>query len=603
MDEFQKQNVSRPVLDGETRRRIEGIDEVDPSQTLNLSGSTGEGFWVKNKWFVLILVLGMLAVAVLAWLALRKPSVSGQPDFKISIEAPTQINAGGEVVLKAILANNESRTVDSPTVEVVFPSGATFIQAEPKPSNLSGTLYSLSDIAPGANVVLWLKVKMDGSVGDSGRFLVKSKYKLSGISADFETTTEHVIALSSAGLTLNWAGPETAANGQPVVYTLRYSNQSEQDVESMRVLVSLPPAFQLASTSPSANYGSSGWDIGDFKIGVEGELKLEGSFSSSSGQTLPFTAEMLVADGKGGFFKQAQAEFRTSLGSEPLVVTQEFQAGKEGDVVFAGDNISYSIKYQNLSSSAARGVRIVFAFESDTVDLASVRAEGAKISNREVTWSAGSTGSLEVLNPNSSGTLQVSAKVKKPAVSGNYKNPEVKTSVKIISNEYDSFLNGNSVTLKVGSEATLAGSASYSSGAKPIKVGNETYYEVSLSLSNTTSDLLDSELIAYIPSGAKLDASSVNLDEAGRINFDPTTGRLSWKVGVLRAHSGTFIPKRELKFKVGFIPSAAEVGDVVDLADKIEFIGKDAFADREVVLTSSKISTSAFGSGEGRVTP
>ncbi len=593
-ENFEKKSVSEPVLDSETRQKIsEPKPPVEKVVAADTVGMSNVGFWGRNKWFVLILVFSLGVLAILAWVFTRQPDAPKQPKLSFKIEAPSEIQSGGEAVVKYVLENKETRVVAEPRLQIVLPAGASFVDAQPKAVNLSGTLYELADLSPGASVTVFVKAKFESGLGESLVFSGKVNFQLQGLSARFESSAEASAKIVTAGLSVEVSGPNSAANGQPVSYTVRYANQTEKDYPRVRLAVVFPPGFQLALATPKPNGGANTWDIDQLTSGSSGELKLDGSYSATGGESQKFRAELQLAGEDGKFYKQAEGEFSTLMQSQPLRVSQAV-AMQDRAYALAGDELSYTINYQNTATTAARGARIVFTFVNNTIDLSSIEAEGAQVSGNEVTWSAASSTSLEVLSPNDSGTLRVSARIKNPPVNDRTVNPDVKTSVKIIANEYDSFIKGNDQTVKIGSEPALESTVDFVGGTRPLTVGSQSTYQVNLLLKNTTSDVVDGELVAFLPPGVVFQASTLNQAEAGKVSFNQSTGKLVWTVGSLRAYTGTFAPKRQLSFQVQVTPAISQVGISPELLKNIVFTGLENYTQREIELKDKNLSTSDF---------
>jgi hypothetical protein len=177
--------------------------------------------------------------------------------------------------------------------------------------------------------------------------------------------------------------------------------------------------------------------------------------------------------------------------------------------------------------------------------------------------------------------------------------------VKIKANEYQDFLPGNDLALKVSSPATLSGSVKYVSGQLPLKVGQSTTMAVTMSLTNSTNDFNNAILTGFIPSGAVYDAASVTAKEAGSVSYDSATGKITWKLGVLPAHTGDFNPARSLSFNVRVTPGANQAGQELTLFRNITFVGKDIFTAQDINLKTDDLTSTDMPNGfdTGRVQP
>ena len=379
-----------------------------------------------------------------------------------------------------------------------------------------------------------------------------------------------------------------------MTYTVKYKNNSDKDIENGRIEIKYPEHFQFADGSPQPNLGKNIWNVGTLSSQQEGEITFRGSFAgASAGRSEIFDIAFLVLDNSGKFFTQASTSFTTALETLPLFVTVEATSGAPNGIVKPGDSINYKVSYRNNASVPARGAIIVVNLESPAVSYSSIRAEGAQINNGTITWNASSDRNLEVINPNESGSFDFNLDVNNPPVRDTAKNIEVKTTVKIKSDEYETFLPGNELALKVSTLASVTASVEHTSGALPPKVGNSTTYTLTLALRNGTNDLKDGILTAFIPvASSGVDVSSVQpTKERTNVTFDASTGKITWKVGTLTAHTGTFSPLRKMSINVRITPSSGQAGKEVELLKSISYKTTDSFTSQNLTLTAESIGT------------
>lgn len=603
MDNFEQKPVGSTSLDTQTRARL--ASEASPPSTPMTSGiDTGDSFWKRNKWFAVLALLAVVVIGVLAYAAFRKPSATTEAKVVMDMTAPTEVQSGNEGVIKTIITNNDSKAIEGLEMELVYPSGVVYVSSNPTAQNLSGSVFALPNLSPGQNVAVLTKLRYEGGVGENRQVVAKLKYKLHGISAEFNKQTQVSTKLVAAGVTLDIQGPQNATNSELVTYTLQYANQSQQNFDRVRIKVVLPPGFQFAGSQPAPSQGKDTWDILGLPVAQGGQIAISGAYQSATpGQGAVVSAELLVPDANGGYFSQGQASFATQIAQMPLLVAQTWSGKTEGNLnTDPGQGLHYHITYQNNAPVAARGVRIVFTVESLTADLSTLSAEGAAISGNTVTWSAASQPALEVLNPNESGSVDVSVRVKNPPIKDRSVNPDVVTSVKIISNEYDAYMAGNKIQVKLNTQPRFEGSSSFTSGPKPPKVGQTTRYTITLALRNTTNDVTGGTFTAFIPNTNGFDMTSVTKSEAGKVTYDSSTGRLVWTVGTLPAHTGEFSPVRSLQFQVSATPASAQIGRSIVLMKDAVFKGVDSFTQNPVTLQIVDMtSQEAAGGGAGQV--
>ncbi len=87
------------------------------------------------------------------------------------------------------------------------------------------------------------------------------------------------------------------------------------------------------------------------------------------------------------------------------------------------------------------------------------------------------------------------------------------------------------------------------------------------------------------------------------VKFDNSTGKLTWNLGQLAAHSGDGRPERSLEFNVKTTPSNSQVGQAIVLFKNIDFSATDDFTQEGINLDLTDLSTNNLpgGSNIGRV--
>lgn len=603
--DFQKQSVPEASLDPVTRDRLAAASPP-PAGVASAPALTLEpNFWQRNKWFLLVSVLAVAVIAVLAYLAVRSPARPAEPKVTLAVEAPESAGSGSEIVVKVVVTNADSHALESGSLELVYPAGVAFVSANPPAVNLSGSQFALPAVPAGLNVAVLIKVRCEGNVGDTLQILAKVKYKLAGISADFTRESTAGVRLTAAGAGVSIDGPAQAVSAGILTYTIQYSNQSTQGFDRVRVKLVAPQGFQFAASNPTPSQGTDTWDISPFPAGATGEITVSGSFvGGQPGQSYTLVGQLLVPDKNGQFYVQTEQRFTTALQDQPLLVSQSVTGGGQGKAARAGDTLQYKIQYRNNAAVPARGVRIVFSVDSAVVDLSSLQAEAGQISGTTVTFSAAGDPRLETLRSGEEGAVTVGLRLKDPLVADRTVNPKLVTSVQIRSDEYDSFLPGNTLTIPLATAFKLERSAAYVSGALPPKVGQQTVYKVGLMLRNTTSDITDATVQLFIaPGGAAFDKSSLSSAEAAAVTYDQSTGKLVWKVGTLKAHTGAFLPVRALEFTVRVTPSVSAVGRPIRLVRDITFRGTDSGIAEAVQASGQEITSqdAASSSADGVV--
>lgn len=597
---FVTKKIESPIIP------LEAQNQIDP----NIKNYTQpkQSFFKQNRYYILAIVIGIVIISVLSYFAFKKPANEPTQEAKVKLEivSPELAPSGSEPVYQIKIENQDTQKLVNMELEITYSSGLSYSNSNIKPSNLSGTLFEIPDMIPGQNAAIVLKTKVTGNINDNKTLTANLRYKFNNFNSTFTKKQESSLRLAASDIILEINGAQSVSNAQIAVYNIKYKNTSNSDIKNARLKIDFPPGFSFASANPLPDISNNIWNIAKLSKDQEGTIELSGSFKDSNpGEAKSFNADFSVQGKDGNYFVQSQASFISGISSLPLLVSQIIENQKENNIVNPGETINLEVRFQNNAAIVASGVNIIMSLDSKAVDLSSLRSEGGQISGNTITWNASGVKSLENLLPSESGSVSMSFTLKNPATKDSSKNLTVISSLKIKSNEYETFFPGNEISLKISSPASLASSLKFDSGTFPPQVGLKTIYKTSLSLKNSSNDIAEGVLTAFITSGsANFIPGSVSSAESSKFEFDQATGKITWKVGNLPAYAGKFNPSRNVDFGLSIIPSASQAGDSPELLTNIKFTGKDSFTGQEVILETENITTDdadTSGNGNGRV--
>lgn len=570
-----------------------------------------DGFWPKfknfyseNKWYMWAIVVGLAIIAVLAVIAFwpRHKEPTEQAKVSVSFDAPATVSAGGEVIYKIKILNQDPAKLVDMNLELVYDEGLTYVSSTPKPENLSGSSYLVPDLSSGQNAVVIVKTLVQGNVNDDKRLVARLHYSFDNFSSDFTTEQSHTVRLVASDVIVDLSGPDTAANGDELTYTINYRNSSKKDIENSRIQLTHPEKFELTGSNPEASLGKNVWNLGTLEPNQTGQIEFTGRFQNTgSGEEGEFTVEFLVLDNEGNFFTQSSNSFSTRIESKALSIEQRLTSGSSGGVVNPGQTVNVELSFQNTTQIANTGLQVTAEINSSSVDLSSIKAESGFVSGNTISWNASGVAALEQLDSGSSATLRYSFKVKNPATQTNQERIEIALNAKIKSNENSTYSESSVLKLKVASPVAIVVSVDHSGGAQPPVVGVASAYSITIDLSNQSNAMRDGIVTAYIPTGVNLDPATFSPAESNLTSFDKSTGKITWRFGQLIAHAGNSNPARSLSFVVTITPTSSQLGQNVELLKDIVITAKDDFTGASVEAKANGLNTGSVPSGVGRV--
>jgi len=274
------------------------------------------------------------------------------PDVKTSkTVTPTTIQEGDKVTYTVVFRNEGNQEAVLDAISDTLPTGFVFEDMLPgglqdDPSGVSGTIVwnGPYTIGIGADLTLIYKVKAESFPGVQASNEVMAL--LDGETTDPASATVE-LGLRKIYLPLairNWAPPafgvtkEASAaevvQGDPVVYTVKFTNYGTEPGTISEIRDTLPPGFVFQSME-----GNS--DVAAAPTGATGTIFWTGPFQVAGGQTLTLIYKVQTPSEATGDFENV-ATATTSVGSaprdpgtatvivkEPYLLQENFEAGRE----------------------------------------------------------------------------------------------------------------------------------------------------------------------------------------------------------------------------------------------------------------------------------
>lgn len=567
-----------------------------------------KNFLKQNKWYIIAMLVGLIIIGVLAFIAFRpqKQEPTQKAKVGVSFDAPEIAPATGDVIYKIRIKNEDTVKLVNMELELLYPDGLSYVSSTPKADNLSGSIFKIPDLPPGTDVPVVLKVAVAGDVNNELKLIAKLNYRYDKFNSLFTEESAHSIRLTATDVILDFTGPNSIAGSQTATYDLYYRNNSNEEIPNARIILSYPNGFVFAGSDPAPTIGQNTWDVGTVKNQDGGKITITGNFMGvSEGSGYLFEVEFQAQDGSGNYFAQSVARHETSIVSQPLSVEHRVISGASGNIVSPGDEVSYEVNFRNNSPLVATGVNIEAEIITAVVSSTEIKGQNAAVRGNTIFWNASSSPVLATLGPSAEGTLRFSLKVNNPAIDGDKTNLTVVTKVRIKSNEERDVLPGNEITLKINSPASLARSVNHVSGPLPLRVGQQSTFEVNLEVRNSSNDLQGAVLSAVIPVGVEIDLSGLSGEEVKSVKYDKATGRFSWEAGFIPAHSGRSKPAKKIALKMLITPSPNQVNDSPTLIKGIVMTARDSFTGQNLTLRAEDLSTGNLPGqdGLGRVEP
>ncbi|HEY0160465.1 MAG TPA: hypothetical protein VGF28_24470 [Thermoanaerobaculia bacterium] len=180
-------------------------------------------------------------------------------------------------------------------------------------------------------------------------------------------------------LTITGAASVSHLNrGESATFTFDYANASTAAVHNSVVEVPLPDGFTLTAASAGGVVQDAKvrWTVGTLEAGEGGSVTVTGTIDTAEGSTFAMTGYTVTADGRA----TATGPAVNVLVDYPLSI----QVRANPDPVVAGQDILYTLRYENLNAAQATNVVVRAEVPAGTTFLAA--ANGGSRSGSHVTW-------------------------------------------------------------------------------------------------------------------------------------------------------------------------------------------------------------------------
>lgn len=423
-----------------------------------------------------------------------------------------------------------------------------------------------------------------------------------------ELTMENKISvnITAAPVTLEVAAPQQVVDGDSMDYVITYKNLDVKAATNMQLRVDFPQGFQMSSSEPKSSEQNSYWYLGNIEAGQGGKIVIHGQIKGSSDEGKNIIAS-LGRMGDNEFVVFNKQEVITKMVSPVLAITQKVDNNTDG-VVSAGDNLQYTITFQNTGSIGLRDAIVNAEIKSKILDFSKINVQGGSFdgSKNLITWKASDVPVLANIDPKAVGTVRFSIPVKSiiPIENELDKNLIISSVAKIDSPDIPTPLNSNKIIgsnkldLKLASKVIFTTKGFYADeklknvGPIPMQVGKETTFTLHWSVINVSNDITDGKVVSALPTGVRWLGKTYPSGE--KIVYNERTNQLIWDIGSVKAATGVFGAPLEAAFQVGVTPQANQVDQPLILVNNSIFTAKDTFVEREITLTNELKNTQLY---------
>jgi len=336
----------------------------------------------------------------------RTTPVTSTPDVKVIVSDSADPVRPGDLFIYTIQYRNDgSAPVTNLRITETYPSGVTYISANPSPSS-GNNVWVTNTLGAGQSRFIFVTVRAnsplpDGTVLDN-TVTIDADSPVNPFS-DTELTSVSAPTLSLA----KSASTSTPAANSVLTYTLAYTNSGSSYASNVIITDAVPINTQYLSCAPAGSCNQAGnvvtWALGQMLAQTTGRLTMTVNVNNNlvNGTILTNTARISATEGISAFVRITG----TVVSAPALSLTKSDGVASAA----AGQTLTYSLMYANSGNAPTSNVVITDRIPSNVTYQSCAPSGLCSQAGGTVTWTIGTvtatTGSAVTVTVRVSSTL------------------------------------------------------------------------------------------------------------------------------------------------------------------------------------------------------
>jgi len=560
-------------------------------------------FW---KGLTVVLILGAIAGAILIFARLIPFNAS---DVRVTIDAPRELDIGGEADVFVTVENGTRATLRSGTIALDVPEAIEVITAEQ---------LEFETLEFRGQTTAKFRIRTKGDPGAEEAIRARVRFRPRQLSAVFEKQARATIVLRDLPFSARFSFSADIQTATPTTFFLDIESDTRSRIGPVGVTLAVPESFAVTRTNPEHVRQEDVllWDFDDVDQDFSERIAVTGTFDVIA-EAGTFTARVGLLNGertKLEAYREVEDTVRLRTGEIRVDVNVNDVPDPFEAPVEAGSTVRYTIEYRNTTPDPVHDVSVVLAAAHPLILQRNVEASEpyTRSVSGEYVWSAPAFAALSRLDPGEEGAITIQFPMEQipelETIADT--NQAIPTRARVLSG--GRILGERQVTLKLVGQLKVAASVRYfrapggsNKGPLPPVVGEETTYTVDLSVTGGTSGIEGTTARIVLGDGVRYLGPVDPTDPLqNRVGYAASTREVLWNIGVLQAGAGVLSAPARYVFRIGFVPTDTMVGSVPVILETVVASGNDTFAGRmldasdkpvDAELRSDSDVSTAFG--------
>lgn len=537
------------------------------------------------KFFIGTLIFFLATVAVAVYVLFYSANIVSPDSIDLTVKGPTQLRSGDELSLETTILNRNKATLRDLSLTVTYPAGT--VDSLETSKELPLWRENIPELGPGQQMTIASRAIIFGAQNSQQIINLKVEYHIPDSNAVFTKETTYQIQIGSATLDLSLDLPSEINAGKTFTAKLKAVSNAKSILRQVSVKMEYPNGFTFQSTDLANSNGHSVWYLGDLTPGASREIQITGTLSGQNEEVKSFkvSAGLDKTEGSGDLSTEYGSFFKTvNLKKDFVAVGIDLnnQNSLSADGRFTG-GINWT---NNLPDKVIDGTLELF-LAGEAIDKKTVVGEDGFYNSltNSITWDKNSISNLGLLNPGEKSQTGFGFSVLPLSKLPTGIVPPINLRLVFHGSRVTDEDNLEDITtevektIKIGTQVQASRKATYyvgpfkNSGPIPPKVGSETTYTITWTVTNSSNPVKNAKMRAILPPYVKWLSVISPLDE--KIIYNNTNSDILWDLGDIEPSTGVNLPAREVSFQISIIPSLTQAGKAVDLVNEVSFEGED----------------------------
>ena len=528
-------------------------------------------------------------------------------NINISIEGLKEISSGEQISYKVLIKNNNRTALKNAVLDFQYPAEAIPINDDFLVDDKSSQIV-LGNIESNQELDREFKMRVIGGENEEKHINVILTYTPSGINSSLKKQISFTAIIKSVPLIMEIESPKELKSGEQAFWNISIANNSDFDFENLNLIINYPLGFIFDSSLPISYFQDKIWNIKSipsnsvYKISIKGSIRGQ----SNSLKILEFSL------GKGEFnqqniiFTQESSSTRISSSKITLTLSVNDSFNYNANV---GDTLNYKIFYKNNLNIYLDNPELKVNLIGDVFDLESFKGNGKL--NKEtqtIDFSGDDISAFKNIAPDEEGDINFTIKLKNAFLISDFNDKNFTAKVIAILNIANAPKNYNkedvsqtaelisrvNTEAKILTELSFSGKEFNNSGPYPPQANKQTTYNVFWRIINTSNDIKDVEIFAYLPDWVNW-TGNFSSSSLGEIYFDNKINKITWNLLNVPATTGIALPIYEIAFQIAIEPKQEHIGKSIPVMSEIQLGATDEFTKEQILFSAPPLDLTSNG--------